>query len=95
MGSKGKGSNGDDDDLGGNSDSNEERGEVKMVQGDDNKRSGDSEEEDYGYSYIVNDTDEDASDNSDSQADLADNLLGPEDGEGEVNETNLLGFADF
>ena len=55
------------------------------------------EAEDYSYGYSINDTDENDADNSesDSQPDLADNLLGPEDGEGEIDKANLLGFADF
>jgi hypothetical protein len=57
----------------------------------DEGRSGD-EEEDYGYIYG---TDEDSDSNDDEPLDVADDALGPEDGEGDVDEVDLLGFASF
>jgi hypothetical protein len=58
---------------------------------DDNEGSGD-EEEDYGYRYLVDDeNDED----SDEPLDVVDDVLGPEDGEGDIDEVNLLGYAAF
>ena len=58
---------------------------------DDNDRSGD-EEEDYGYRYLVNDEDDE---DSNEPLDIVDDALGPEDGEGDVDEANLLSFTDF
>jgi hypothetical protein len=52
------------------------------------------EEEDYGYNFYVADLDEDG-DDSDGSPDDADDALGPEDGEGEMDEVNSLGFASF
>jgi hypothetical protein len=61
---------------------------------DDEGRNGD-EEEDYGYRYLVDkDSDEEDSDD-DEPLDVADDALGPEDGEGDDDEVNLLGFAVF
>lgn len=57
----------------------------------DNDRSGD-EEEDYGYRYLVDNKDDEE---SDEPLDIVNDALGPEDGEGEVDEVNLLGFAAF
>ena len=45
-----------------------------------------------GYDYLVDDEDED---NGDKTLDFADDPLGPEDGEGDVDELNVLGFAAF
>lgn len=103
-------SRGSNEDNGGDVSGNEDSvglglgGEVGMVDHNERLGGGDSDleeddeiggdlEEDYGYS--VNDRDEDPDEDSDSQPDLADDLLGPEDGEGEADEANLLGFADF
>jgi len=41
---------------------------------------------------LVDDEDED---NGDKTLDFADDPLGPEDGEGDVDELNVLGFAAF
>lgn len=61
---------------------------------DDKGRNGD-EEEDYGYRYLVDkDSDEEDSDD-DEPLDIADDALGPEDGEGDDDDVNLLGFAAF
>ena len=46
------------------------------------------EGDDYGYENHVDDDE-----NSEEEPDLADDALGPEDGEGEGDETYLLGFA--
>ena len=46
------------------------------------------EVDDYGYGRPVED-----SDNSEAEPDNTDDVLGPEDGEGESDETYLLGFA--
>ena len=46
------------------------------------------EADDYGYGMPVED-----SDDSDVEPDDTDDVLGPEDGEGESDETYLLGFA--
>jgi len=51
---------------------------------------GGDEEDDYGYANRVDDDDDE---NSEPEPDLADDALGPEDGEGEGDETYLLGFA--
>jgi len=45
--------------------------------------------DDYGYERPV----EEDSDNSEAEPDLADDALGPEDGEGEGDKMYLLGFA--
>jgi len=58
---------------------------------DDEGRNGD-EEEDYGYRYLV---DEDDDEDDDEPFDIAGDALGPEDGEGDVDEVDLLGFAAF
>jgi len=81
------GGSGSDD--GGLQGSNEEEvtGDLDAGEG-----SGD-EEEDYGYGYVVDG--EDRSDDSDAPPDDADDALGPEDGEGETDEVNMLGFASF
>ena len=61
---------------------------------DDEGRNGD-EEEDYGYRYLVDkDSNKEDLDN-DERLDIADNALGPEDGEGDDDDVNLLGFAVF
>lgn len=57
---------------------------------DDEGRYGD-EEEDYGL--VDRDSDEDSDDNE--PLDIADDALGPEDGEGDIDEVDLLGFASF
>lgn len=49
------------------------------------------EEEDYGYGYAISDEEEDDGDVLDATEDV----LGPEDGEGDIDEVNLLGFAAF
>ena len=51
---------------------------------------GDELEED-GYGYYEKQMDDD--ENIEDEPDLADDALGPEDGEGEGDETYLLGFA--
>jgi hypothetical protein len=89
----------DSDDLGGsgsddgglqpegcNEDVEEATGDLDAGEG-----SGD-EEEDYGYGYEVDDDDRD---DSDAPPDDADDALGPEDGEGEIDEVNMFGFASF
>ena len=69
-------------------------GSDEEVQVDDaGEGSGDSdEEEDYGYGYAI---DDEGRDDSDAPPDDADDALGPEDGEGETDEVNILGFALF
>jgi len=62
--------------------------EPNGASGDGNGFGGD-EEDDYGYTNRGDDDDE----NSEPEPDLADDALGPEDGEGEGDETYLLGFA--
>ena len=80
------GSGGDDGEgLGG---SDEEQGTRDVG---DEGRTGD-EEENYGYKYLA---DEDDEDDDDEPVDVADDVLGPEDGEGDVDEVNLLGFTAF
>ena len=49
------------------------------------------EADDYTYRRPVEDSDN--SDNSEAEPDNTDNVLGPEDGEGESDETYLLGFV--
>ena len=49
---------------------------------------GGNEEDDYGYEKRMDDEE-----NSEEEPDLADDALGPEDGEGESDETYLHGFA--
>ena len=56
---------------------------------DENGFGGD-EEDDYGYKNHVDDDDDSE---SEQEPDLADDALGPEDGEGEGDEMYLLGFA--
>jgi hypothetical protein len=66
-------------------------GDEELGTGDvnDEGRNGD-EEEDYGYRYLVDkDSNEEDSDD-DEPSDVADDALGPEDGEGDVDEVNLL-----
>ena len=48
------------------------------------------DEDDYGYKNHVDDDDDSE---SEQEPDLADDALGPEDGEGEGDEMYLLGFA--
>jgi hypothetical protein len=62
--------------------------EADGASGDGNGFGGD-EEDDYGYTNRGDDDDE----NSEPEPDLADDALGPKDGEGEGDETYLLGFA--
>lgn len=52
------------------------------------ERFGGDEEDDYGYENRVDDDDD-----SEQEPDVADDALGPEDGEGEGDEMDLLGFA--
>ena len=63
--------------------------EVDGTAGEANGFGGD-EEDDYGYKNHVDDNDSSA---SEEEPDLADDALGPEDGEGESDEMDLLGFA--
>jgi hypothetical protein len=93
-------SRGDDNDLGGGNGGDDGEGlgggdeEPGTGDIDDEGRNGD-EEEDYGYRYLVDeDSDEEDSDD-DEPLDVADDALGPEDGEGDADEVNLLGFAAF
>ena len=60
--------------------------EANGAAGDGNGFVGDKDND---YSYKDNGDDE----NSEPELDLADNALGPEDGEGEGDEMYLLGFA--
>jgi len=80
------GSGGDDGEGLGGDDEEPGTGDV-----DNEGRNGD-EEEDYGYGYLV---DEDEEEEDDEPLDVADDVLGPEDGEGDVDEVNLLGFTAF
>jgi len=88
------GGDGDDDGLRGGNGSDDGQGlrgsDEEREMGDEG-RSGD-EEEDYGYKYLV---DEDDEEDDDEPLDDTDDALGPEDGEGDVEEVNLLGFAAF
>ena len=60
---------------------------------DDEEDSGSAdEEEDYGYGYFIDDKDVN---NDEAQEDFANDALGPEDGDGDVDEANMLGFSDF
>ena len=60
---------------------------------DNDEGSCDEEElEDYGFGYTVDDED---GDDGDVLPDIADDTLGPEDGEGNVDEVNSLSFATF
>jgi hypothetical protein len=52
---------------------------------------GGDEEDNYGYEKHMDD--EENSEEEAEEPDLADDALGPEDGEGEGDETYLLGFA--
>ncbi|KAF8811643.1 hypothetical protein BYT27DRAFT_7208274 [Phlegmacium glaucopus] len=91
---------GRDDDLGGGgSDDDKEdlRGSGKdsygIIGDAENDKGSCNEEEDYGYSYSIDDSED--GDNSDTVPDLSDDALGPEDGKGDVDEVNLLKFAVF
>ena len=90
------GGSGDDDNdslRGGNGGDNSEglRGSVEERDMSDEGRSGD-QEEDYGYKYLV---DEDDEDNEKKPLDIADDALGPEDGEEDIDKVDLLGFTAF
>ena len=61
--------------------------EANGAAGDGNRFGGD-EGDDYGYENLVDDNE-----NSEEEPDCADDALGPKDGEGEGDETYLLGFA--
>ena len=90
----GQGLGGCDDEPGnGDSDGDDRSGDEGPRTGDfdDNERSGD-EEEDYGYCYLVDDKDDKG---GDEPLDVADDVLGPEDGEEDIGKVNLLGFAAF
>ena len=80
------GNSGDDGEGLGGDNEELEAGDVN-----DEGRNGD-EEEDYGYRYLVDEEDEE---DDDEPLDDADNALGPEDGEGDVDEMHLLSFAAF
>jgi hypothetical protein len=62
-----------------------EGGSEKVVDDEGNS----SCDEEYGYGYSIDDED------GDEPPDVADDALGPEDGEGDVDEVSLLGFAAF
>ena len=82
-----RGGNSGDDGEGLRGDNKElETGDVN-----DEGRNGD-EEEDYGYRYLVDKEDED---DDDEPLDDADDALGSEDGKGDIDKVNLLGFAAF
>jgi len=76
-----------DEGMGG---SDDEEGCTRDLDGDEGR--GGDEEKDYGYSYLVDDED---GEDSDAPPDMADDALGPEDGEGDVDEVNMLGFTAF
>ena len=73
-------------------DSEDDVADLGCISGGDEADSGDGfdgdEEDDYGYENHVDDDE-----NSEEEPDLTDNALGPKDGEGEGDETYLLGFA--
>jgi hypothetical protein len=95
-----QGSQGDDNNLRGGNSGDEGKdlggGDKEPGTGDvnDESRNGDKEE-DYGYRYLVDEdfNEEDSDDNE--PLDIADDALGPEDGEEDDDEVNLLGFAVF
>src|ERR1700679_1883078 len=60
---------------------------------DDEGSNGD-EEDDYGYRDLVDEADNEE-DSDDEPLDVADDALGPEDGEGDDDDVNLLGLAAF
>ena len=87
-----KGDNGRSRGVGNDDDDDEGR----VSRGDDVKADIDAEDrfecdevDDYGYERPA----EEDSDDSEAEPDDADDALGPEDGEGEGDETYLLGFA--
>lgn len=82
------GDGGSDDEVLGLRGSDDDEGVTPDL--DNGEGSGD-EEEDYGYGYFVDE--EDGEDGN--ELDIADDALGPEDGDGDVDEVNLLGFAAF
>jgi len=97
----GEGLGGSDEEPGNGDVDDDRSGDEEPGTGDvDNDRSGDEEpgtgdnddDDDYGYRYLVDDGDDE---DSDDPLDFADDALGPEDGEGDVDEINLLGFAAF
>ena len=84
--------NGDDNDLRDSNGGDEEPG-TRVV--DDEGSNGD-EEDDYGYRDLVDEADN--KENSlccDEPLDVADVTLGPEDGEGDDDDVNLLDLAAF
>ena len=82
------GDGGGDDEVLGLGGSNDDEGVTRDL--DNGEGSGD-EEEDYGYGYFVDE--EDGEDGN--ELDVADDALGPEDGDGDVDEVNLLSFTAF
>ena len=54
-----------------------------------------NEEEDYGYRYLGDEESEEEDSGDEEPLDVADDALGPEDGEGDDDDVNLLGFAAF
>ena len=82
--------NGDDNNLRDSNGGDEEPG-TRVV--NDEGSNGD-EEDDYGYRDLVDEAD-DEEDSDDEPLDVADDALGPEDGEGDDDDVNLLGLAAF
>lgn len=92
---------GEDDEEGRNSDNDLDNMDLgpsggwagfEEVRGDEE----DDSEDDYGYKIVSDmmDSDEE-SDTEELGENLPDDVLGPEDGGGEEDEVNMLGFADF
>src|SRR5271168_2044998 len=82
--------NGDDNDPRDSNGGDEEPGTRDV---DDEGSNGD-EEDDYGYRDLVDEADNEE-DSDDKPLDVADDTLGPEDGEGDDDDVNLLGLAAF
>ena len=76
----------------GDVDGEDDVADLGCISGRDEADGGDGfdgdEEDDYGYENHVDDDE-----NSEEEPDLADDTLGPEDGEGEGDKTYLIGFA--
>ena len=78
----------------GNQDGNGGDGELGTGDVDDEGGIGD-EEEDYGCRYLGDEESEEEDLGDEEPLDVADDALGPEDGEGDDDDVNLLGFAAF
>lgn len=63
--------------------------------GDEELEGGDPGEEDYGYASPAESEEEDGNDDEVVENGLAEDCLGPEDGEDETGEEQALGFANY